>query len=106
VTRRIRRRPEVKTDILQIARYIAANNFEAAMRFFDAVEADITKLTTMPGMGGLMELPATKLAGMRSMPIRGFPNHLIIYRLAKGQVEILAVVHGARDLQSIIGERI
>jgi len=38
MSRRIRRRREVASDIVQNARFIAKDSMDAALRFFDAVE--------------------------------------------------------------------
>jgi len=100
---RIRRRKEVAADIIEIARYIASDSIDAALRFFDAVEETFKALASMPGMGGKMELK--NLPDVRSFPVRGFPNHLVIYRPIKGGVEILAVLHGARKFPPIALKR-
>jgi len=36
------------------------------------------------------------------MPIAGFPRHLIFYRAEEEEIRILRVVHGARDLESVL----
>lgn len=35
---------------------------------------------------------------VRSWRVRGFPRHLIFYRALPDRVQILRVLHGARDL--------
>jgi plasmid stabilization system protein ParE len=35
------------------------------------------------------------------MPITRFPKHLIFYQAESGEVLILRVIHGARDLESL-----
>ena len=105
MSRRIRRRREVRTDILENARFIAKDSVDVALRFFDAVDQTSQQLLEMPGMGGRMQLRSKAIADVRSCTVKGFPNHLIIYRPVKDGIEILAVVHGARHLPPIVRDR-
>ena len=85
-----------------IANYIARDNLNAGKRFYDAVYADIEKLGAMPGMGALREVRNPDLQGLRSWPISGFRNYLIFYRPIDGGIEVMHILHGARDFQEII----
>lgn len=46
----------------------------------------------------------TVIAEMRILQIRGFPNHLVFHQISKRGVEVLRIVHGARDLQRLFEE--
>lgn len=39
---------------------------------------------------------------LRSLPLAGF---IVVYRQAEGVLEIVRVVHGARDIESLFGEQ-
>ena len=39
------------------------------------------------------------------MPITRFKNDLVFYRLAKGGIEIVRVLHGTRDIAGILAEQ-
>jgi len=39
---------------------------------------------------------------LRRRPVRGFENFLIFYRESGGRVEIIRVLHGARDIESLL----
>jgi len=41
---------------------------------------------------------------VRSFPLKGFPNHLVYYRAVEGGIEVLRVLHGARDIDAIFEE--
>ena len=43
------------------------------------------------------------MAGVRSWGIRGFPNHLIFYRPTDDRIEVIRVLHAARDIETILG---
>jgi plasmid stabilization system protein ParE len=59
----------------------------------------------MPGKGGRLELRDRALEDVRSYPITGFPNHLILYRPTSRGIEVLAVLHGARNIPPVLRER-
>jgi toxin ParE1/3/4 len=58
----------------------------------------------MPGMGKLIQFSNPNLAGIRQQAIKGFKNYLVFYRLTNSGVEILRVIHGARDILEILDE--
>ena len=57
----------------------------------------------MPQMGSPREFGDPRLFGIRVWRVKGFPRHLIFYRTIEGDVEIVRVLHGARDLPSLLG---
>ena len=83
-------------DIGSHFEFIAADSFDAAVRFFDAFHEACAKLAAMPGMGTRREFEHPELADLRSWPIKGFQNFLIFYRIEGGFVRIVRVVHGAQ----------
>lgn len=36
------------------------------------------------------------------MTITGFPKHLIFYRFADGEIFVMRVLHGARDIEYLL----
>lgn len=100
MSRRVRRNPRVKRDILDLARYIARDNLDAGLKFFDAVEQTLLKLAEMPGMGALRGFENPKFSDVRSWSVDGFRNYLIFYRKTPGGIEVIRVIHGARDIDA------
>lgn len=86
---------------MEAAHFIARDSLDAAMRFFDAVDDAIGKLTSMPGMGPSREFENAKISGVRSWPITGFQNYLIFYRPTRQGIEVLRELHGARNIEAI-----
>ncbi len=39
---------------------------------------------------------------LRRRPVKGFERYLIFYHLSDGKVHIIRVLHGARDISSIL----
>ena len=84
--------------------YIGQDAPEAALRFLDAVEATLRLLAENPELGPAREFERSELAGLRFFPVKGFDKHLIFYRLVPHGIEVLRVLHGARDLGAIFDE--
>jgi toxin ParE1/3/4 len=38
---------------------------------------------------------------MRVWPVKGFENHLIFFRPIDGGIEVIRVLHAARDIESV-----
>jgi plasmid stabilization system protein ParE len=105
VTHRVRRHVAVERDILELAAWIARDSLPIAYRFFEAAENSIRSLRSMPGRGSPKRLRGKPLAGVRSLAVSGFPNHIILYEVRGSDVYILAVVHGARDYRPLLRDR-
>ena len=104
MTPRARVRPAAKTDLRRDFRHLADRNVDSAIRFLaSAREAfDFLARTPLSGRERLFRDP--RLRGVRFFPIRGFENWLIFYRPLERGVEVLRVLHGARDLERLLGK--
>ena len=101
--RRILVRPVAARDLDQYTVYIAENSsVRAALRFHAAVRQTLRMIAKQPAMGVVRPLRNPFLAGVRMCVVKGFPSHLVFYRMAPNAVEILRIVHGARDLEALI----
>jgi toxin ParE1/3/4 len=103
---RVARRPQAVTDLVEVATYIARDSPVAAERFLTRAEATIQRLSEMPGLGRPTHFLEDEFVGMRSWPIRGFPNYLVFYQETEGGIEIIRVLHGARDLAGIFADQV
>jgi toxin ParE1/3/4 len=98
-------RPLAERDLDDQADYLEAQaGMETARRFYLAAREIFAKLLEMPEMGTPRIFDNPELSGLRSWPVRGFEKHLIFYRTSEGGIEVLRVLHGARDLESILQE--
>ena len=90
--------PSAKQDVNDIWDYIANDNIEAADRVLDALESAMVKIAKNPSIGHWRE----ELAGRR---YRFFlvSSYLIIYRREEKPLQIVRVLHAARDVQGILG---
>ena len=92
-------------DLIEQADFIAQDNVDAAERFLTATENAFQFLAENPSAGRLREFSNARLSGIRMWPIRGFDKHLIFYRDLSDAVEIIRVLHAARDIDRILGDR-
>lgn len=97
------KRPEALSDSEKIQVYIPLNSLRAAHRFLKAAERAIELLVTMPELGGRSESDHPVLAKLRVWPIRGFRKFLILYRPLPDGIEVVRVIHGARNIESLFG---
>jgi len=73
-----------------------------ARRWENNVTAALIRIEKNPRLGAKCGFRADELQGVRRMSIGGFPRHLIFYDDGKGKALILRVIHGARDLESLL----
>ncbi|KJH71694.1 type II toxin-antitoxin system RelE/ParE family toxin [Aliterella atlantica] len=100
----VKKRPQVIRDLLEIATYLAADNLNVSDRFLVAAEATFNKIGKMPEIGKTCQFSHPQLANIRQQPIKGFKNYLIFYRFAASEIEILRVIHGARDIPTMLDD--
>ena len=102
----IRRRPKALDAIIEQAEYIGAESPTAAERFLDAVEETFRQLDEMPGMGHRHESADPRLAGIRVWAVKGFRSHLIFYRIVDGGIDVVTLLHAARDLDNVLPDEL
>jgi toxin ParE1/3/4 len=75
---------------------------ETAERFLDQLIISFEALADMPKMGALcgFRKPATRR--LRRWQVKDFENWLIFYQARRDSVEIVHVLHGARDIESLL----
>ena len=101
----ISKTPGAERDLLRQANYMEETaSLEAAERFYDAAERAFADLAEMPGMGRRKETGNPHPKDLRQWPIPGFDKHLIFYRPTGAGVEIVRVLHGARDIKRLLAE--
>jgi toxin ParE1/3/4 len=85
----------------EIVDYIAQDNAVAA----EAVRQDLLdtaeEIGGQPGMGIRPRFSAPRFLGIRFLPSGRYPTYLLFYRELSDQVEVLRILHGARDLPSL-----
>ena len=84
-----------ESDLLQIWEYIAEDSPINADHFLKQIEAKFNLLLDHAGAGKMRD---DLIAGLRSLPIG---NYIIFYQSHENSVEIIRVLHSARDIQNL-----
>lgn len=95
---RILLRPRAKADLAEIWDYIAEDSETRADAFIEAIDQKLQLLSERPNMG---RSRAELLEGVRSVSVG---RYVIFYAPLKDGVDVVRVLHGARDLVATLGE--
>src|SRR6516165_7775081 len=89
--------PEAEEDLIDIWLRIALDSPPRADRFLDLLEEKMRLLAGAPRMARLYpEL----LEGLRGFPVG---DYVIFYQEAAQGIEVVRVLHGARDIEALFG---
>jgi toxin ParE1/3/4 len=101
------RRPLANRDLVTIFRHYAWEaGLRVADRFFIEAEATLNRLAGMPGMGTRYDSEDPLYADLRYFPVSRFRTYVVFYRPIPDGIEVLRVLHGARDIASILAGEI
>lgn len=85
-------------DLAEIARYIALDNRTAATRWLERVDRALSIYAAHPLSGGRFEArPAYRFFTLR--------RYVFFCEPVEGGIRLARVLHGARDIESLLGER-
>jgi toxin ParE1/3/4 len=93
---RLRRSARAEADLLDIWHRIAPNDPEAAEKLLRRIDAVCQELVLHPELGARRE---DVVAGLRLFPVG---RYLILYRRSGPDIEVLRVLHGARQWQDLL----
>ena len=99
--RRVIRRPAANRDLIDCFVYIGGDSEESAMRFLRAADETFLELARMPGMGVATSFTDSRDRDLRRWRVRGFENFLIFYRPMEDGIEVIRVLHGAREMERL-----
>jgi toxin ParE1/3/4 len=88
----VHRTPAAVEDLIGIWSFIDKHSTEAADRMLDCIEAAYERLGDFPEGGRRRD---DLLSGLRSLPVG---RYIIFYRRTEDGIEVVRVLHGARDL--------
>ncbi|MBP7777543.1 MAG: type II toxin-antitoxin system RelE/ParE family toxin [Acidobacteria bacterium] len=94
---RYRLSPEARDQVDAIGAFIAEESVDAALRVYDALEEAFELIADNPGLGHTRE-------DLTHRPVKfwGVFSYLVVYDPAGDPVTIIAVVHGARDVEQLL----
>ena len=95
--------PLAKADIFDIWAYIADHNQDAADRVEQAIFDACAFLAETPMRGHFR--PDLTARSLRFWTLSRYPEYVIVYRPEKAPLQIIAVMHGKRDIRRILKQR-
>lgn len=81
-------------DLEEIVLHIARDSKTAAIEIHDKVIGNAHRLETFPQLGMLVPDKKLREAGFRMLIVG---KYLLLYKISAGEINVLRVVHGARD---------
>jgi toxin ParE1/3/4 len=96
------RRPRAQRDLDEIASYLQQDSPNVAIRFLERAEETFALLASMPRMGRRYLSEHARLQDLRVWSVSGFDSYRIFYRPIDGGIEVVRVLHGARDIASVL----
>lgn len=95
--------PRALNDLDNIWNYIAVDNVGAADRVESAILSACGRLARSPMLG-------SKRIEITSLPVRfwtvtRFPDYVVVYRPATRPLQVVAVLHGKRNIKTVLEER-
>jgi plasmid stabilization system protein ParE len=98
VTGGYRLTPEARANLDDICAFIADGSVDAALRVLDAFQRAFDQLVAMPGIGHTRE-------DLTTSPVKFWTvySYLVVYDPTSTPLTIIAILHGARDVERLIG---
>jgi toxin ParE1/3/4 len=90
--------PVATNDLDEITSYIRQDNAVAAKAVRDSIYETAGRIGMHPGLGIRPRFSAPRFAGIRFLPADNYPGYLLFYRETEHEVEVLRVLHGARNM--------
>lgn len=100
---RIQLRESAESDVIEITGYYEERSRRVAERFVSAFQKAVERIAEHPEIGRPRKARSSHLAGLRSWPVPGFEVTLVFYMPLPGVIDVLRVLHGARDLAMMLG---
>ncbi|MCB1018980.1 MAG: type II toxin-antitoxin system RelE/ParE family toxin [Bryobacterales bacterium] len=93
--------PEARSDLAEIVSEIADDSPDAAERVRVALFEELRELARFPGIGHYHD----ELLN-REYRFWNFGSYVVVYVWQAKPIQVIAVVHGARDLSGFLGLRV
>ena len=101
----LRIHPLVEEDLAQIVAFIQRDNPKAAITVFRAIRRNFDFLAETQGsLGAEYPLQHESLGNLKKFIVPEFRNYLIFFRNLEGEIQILYVFHGSRNIPARMKE--
>jgi len=100
---RIMVQPEAIEDAKGFFTYLAKSSVAVARRFNEAAAETLLQIQADPKNSIRWTSPKSRLQDLRWKKVRGFKRYLIFFRESDEAVEVVRILEGSRDLETILG---
>ena len=102
----ITHRHRARLDVLEQFVYFGEQaGVELARRYLAAIDTTCLQLLKNPGIGMPYDSGIARLDGLRRVPVKGFEKYLVFYLPRHNGVDVVRVLHGARDIDSLFADK-
>ena len=101
MTLHVMRTAEAKEDIIELFRYFDEQSENLGEKFLESLNETLEMIVHMPELGELYRFRVPAMRNARVRRVKKFSNYLIFYRIEADRIEILRVLHGARDYMNL-----
>ena len=101
-------RESARRDVIRISQHLAREAGPRTVeRFLGALDRVFSRLSSSPLIGAPIESGNPLLSQLRCLSLSArFRNYLVFYTCSANQVDVIRVLHGAQDIDSIMSRRI
>ena|ERR1017187_10330250 len=101
----VTQRPRARLDLLEQFVYFGEqDSVELAERYLAAIDATCLRLVDHPHSGVVYDSSVARLKGLRRVPVSGFENYLLFYLPRQTGIDVIRVLHGARDIDNVFAQ--
>jgi len=93
--------PAAEDDLSEIGDYFDERDATLSHRFYEHFWKTARTLAASPNLGERCRFRNPKTKGMRVWQVYGFANYLVFCRPTGDALQILRVIHGARDYATL-----
>lgn len=94
----VRHTPGATKDIDECAAWIYKENPAAARGFLEAIKLTDTTVSQMPGIGSRRYANVALVKGVRMVKVKGFEHYLFFYLERETRIDVLRILHSARNI--------
>jgi toxin ParE1/3/4 len=101
----VTQRPRARLDLLEQFVYFGEQaDVDVGERYFEAFDKTCALLVQHPHAGKPYDAGVSRLARLRRFPVKDFESYIIFYIPRRSGIEIVRVLHAARDIETVLAE--
>ena len=94
--------PQAEYDLDLLAKYIARDNIEAAIRLYNRAEETFENLSQTPFIGAKHKSQYHPSKDIRFCSIKNFARYIVFYEVLIDKVRVIRILHSARDIDALL----